>query len=243
MIRRGAASLLLLGLVHVTPVQAEPQERPVDGAAVRALIAEAGRAAGVTADPVLSARRGFPPCGADLLVAPMDDGWRAVRVSCDGTGAWSRVIRLRGGSAPAPASGTGAPKLERPARAALVLIQSLARGTILRAEHLETRDVPAAGQHAALRDPGEAIGRRLRGNLGAGQPLLARHLEQDWAVTEGAPVTIVAGDGRASIEVAGAALENGQMGEAIRARNRSSGQIVHARVVGPNKVAVRPNMR
>ncbi|MFD0857555.1 flagellar basal body P-ring formation chaperone FlgA [Roseovarius aquimarinus] len=211
---------------------------PVTGEDARAAIREATEAAGVSGVPVLSSNRGFPPCAGALDATPMAGDWRAVRLGC--AGAWSRVIRLDGAPGAVRAATPGA---AQPDTRALILARSLARGTILAPGDLVLGEVPAAGQGDLLRDPAEAVGRRLRSNLGAGQALLPRHLEHDWAVTAGAPVTIVARHGAASIEAAGIALENGQIGQEIRAENANSGEIVHVRVAGPNKVAVRPNIR
>ncbi|NBR90935.1 MAG: flagella basal body P-ring formation protein FlgA [Rhodobacteraceae bacterium] len=95
----------------------------------------------------------------------------------------------------------------------------------------------------ALSDPARAIGRRLRGNLGAGQPLLARHLEFDYAVTQGMSVTITNEIRGIRIETAGQSLDSGQLGEPVRVANRSSGRILRAIVSGPNKVTLAPNIR
>jgi len=104
-------------------------------------------------------------------------------------------------------------------------------------------DIAAAGQGDLIALPESAIGRSLRVNLGAGQALLGRHLEHDWQVEKGAPVTIASGAGPILIQTSGVALEPGQLGQAIRVSNARSGQLVHVIVTGPNKVTVRPNMR
>jgi flagella basal body P-ring formation protein FlgA len=95
----------------------------------------------------------------------------------------------------------------------------------------------------ALSDPARAIGRRLRGNLGAGQPLLARHFEFDYAVTQGMSVTITNEIRGIRIVTAGQSLDSGQLGEPVRVANRSSGRILRAIVSGPNKVTLAPNIR
>jgi len=72
---------------------------------------------------------------------------------------------------------------------------------------------------------------------------LARHLDHDWQVTDGGPVTIVTILGGIRIEAAGVALEPGQLGQDIRVTNAGSGEVVHVTVTGRNKVMVRPNIR
>ncbi|WP_297773277.1 flagellar basal body P-ring formation chaperone FlgA [uncultured Roseovarius sp.] len=126
---------------------------------------------------------------------------------------------------------------------ALVLVESLPRGTVLNTAHLERADIPVTGQGDLVVARESAIGRRLKVHLGAGQAPLGRYLDHDWPVNKGAPVTIAGGKGPIRIETAGVALEPGQLGQAIQVTNARSGQLVHAIVTGLNKVTARPNIR
>jgi len=212
----------------------------LDGREVRVLVEQALTAAGQGGRPVLSAHRAYPPCPVAPKIAPHQGGWQAVSLSCDGPGGWTRVIRIAGGeAAPRLPGASGA----RAQRAALVLAESLPRGTVLRAEHLREAEIATKGQGDLVEAAETAIGRRLKSNLGGGQPLLVRHLEHDWQVEEGGPVTIVTAMGGIRIEAAGVALEAGQVGQAIRVTNAGSGDVVHVTVTGRNKVTVRPNIR
>lgn len=229
-----------LGLFALMLLCAPLSAAALEGCEVQVLVEQALTAAGQGGRPVLSANRGYPPCPATPRIAPYRGGWQAVSLTCDGAGGWTRVIRIQGGQAGARVSG---PPTEAPERAALVLAESLSRGTVLRAEHLREVDIAATGQGDLVVDVGTAIGRRLKSNLGAGQPLLARHLAHDWQVEEGGPVLIVTGVGGIRIEATGVALESGQLGQDIRVTNAGSGQVVHVTVTGRNKVTVRPNIR
>jgi len=211
----------------------------ISGDRVQALVEQALRAAGQGGHAVISSHRGFPPCPSAPSVGPHAGGWQAVRLSCAEAG-WHRVIRIRDGQAAPRIGGGGADRATTPA---LVLTESLPRGTVLNPAHLAQVDIAAAGQGDLITLPESAIGRSLRVNLGAGQALLGRHLEHDWQVETGAPVTITTGAGPIRIEADGVALEPGQLGQAIRVSNARSGQLVHVIVTGPNKVTVRPNMR
>lgn len=232
MIRGGIALLLTCFL----PLEAAA----LDGQAVQATIVQALRAAGQDGVPVVSPNRPYPSCAKSLDVTPHQGGWHAVQVTCDGPGGWSRVIRIEGGTA-APRR-PGVPE-DQPQRPALVLAESLPRGTVLEAGHLREAAIGARARGELVMSPETAIGRRLKSNLGAGQPLLARHLEHDWQVVEGGPVTIAKDLGGIRIEAAGVALEPGQMGQDIRVTNAGSGEVVHVTVTGRNKVTVRPNIR
>lgn len=230
---RGGIALLLACLLPLNAVA-------LDGQAVQARIAQALVDAGQGGAPVVSANRPYPPCADPLDVAPHQGGWQAVQVTCAGPGGWSRVIRIEGGIA-APRL-PGVPE-DQPQRPALVLAESLPRGTVLDAGHLREAPIGARARGDLVVSLDSAIGRRLKSNLGAGQPLLARHLEHDWQVAEGGPVTIATNLGGIRIEAAGVALEPGQLGQDIRVTNAGSGEVVHVTVTGRNKVTVRPNIR
>ena len=190
--------------------------------------------------PHLSANRGFPPCVGDIAIAPMDDSWARISLTCPDTAGWQRIIRSdaihpQDSRTPGTAAAAGG--------TAIVLTESLPRGTILQAHHLTERPVRATGQGDLLTDPDHAIGRALRSNLGAGAPLLGRHLAHDTAVSRDRPVTIALAQAPIVIEASGIALDDGQLGQNIRVRNISSDRILHVTVTGPNKVALLPNMR
>lgn len=210
-----------------------------DGAELRAQIIAAGAAAGVTITPQLSANRGFPPCPAPVTITASDAAWSRVTLSCPA--GWTRVIRTDATpSAPLPRADAPGPGLTTPA---VVLTESLPRGTVLQPHHLTRTLIAAHGQTDLVQALDSAIGRGLRSNLGAGQPLLGRHLAPDTAVRRDRPVTITISAAPILIEASGIAIEDGQIGQDIRVRNTSSDRIVHVTVTGPNKVAVQPNIR
>lgn len=211
----------------------------LDGDRVEALVEQALTQARQSGHAVLSQHRRFPACPTSPRVSSHNGGWQAVLLSCD-AGGWRRVIRIHRGQAAPRRVGQDNEALET---FALVLNESLPRGTILGVRHLDKTSIPATGQTDLVASLETAIGRRLKVNLGVGQALLGRHLDHDWQVEKEASVTIVSGTGPISIKTAGVALEHGQLGQDIRVSNAVSGQIVHVVVTGPNKVKVRPNMR
>ncbi|WP_417726996.1 flagellar basal body P-ring formation chaperone FlgA [Roseovarius sp.] len=212
----------------------------LEGREVQALVEQALADAGQGGQAMLSANRGFPSCPMPPEVSPHRGGWQAVSLRCEGPGGWTRVIRIEGGQAAARLPGGSS---EVAQRTALMLTESLPRGTVLQAEHLRVAGIAANAQGDLVESMQTALGRRLKSNLGAGQPLLARHLEYEWLVDPDGPVTIVTAVGGIRIEASGIALEPGQLGQDIRVTNATSGQVVHVTVTGRNKVTVRPNIR
>lgn len=214
----------------------------LDGAEASRLISKALAEAGQPGSAVLSANRGFPPCSEPARVGPKGGSWNTVRLSCEAPGeSWVRFVRVEGSArAAVVARKSNEPESDG---MALVLTESLAKGTVLNAAHLTLVASTSAIGAGTLSDPARAIGRRLRGNLGAGQPLLARHFEFDYAVTQGMSVTITNEIRGIRIETAEQSLDSGQLGEPVRVANRSSGRILRAIVSGPNKVTLAPNIR
>lgn len=228
---------LAVMMIMTGPLMADP----ISGRQVIDLVTQTLAAAGQGGRPVLSPHRGFPPCTTQPTVTASERGWQAVEIACPDPQGWARQVRIAGGrpvpKAPRQTAAT------QPLDTAIVLVDSLPKGTVLSRDHLAARDVPSTGQDGRITDMTSAIGRRLKANLGAGQALLARHLDHDWLVREGAPVTIQIQTGPILIETGGVALQSGQLGEAIRVSNARSGRAIHVTVTGPNKTKVRPNIR
>lgn len=228
---------LILLLTLATPLRAEP----LSGQQVSDLILQALADAGQGGTPVLSLHRGFPPCTTPPDITPSKAGWSAVDIICADTQGWSRRVRITGGQ---PVARAARPTTaDTPETQAIVLAESLPKGTVLSRDHLTSGTVPGIGQDGQITDLTSALGRRLKVNLGAGQALLARHLDHDWLVREGSPVTILIETGPILIETGGIALQSGQLGEAIQVSNARSGRTLHVTVSGPNKTKVRPNIR
>jgi flagella basal body P-ring formation protein FlgA len=228
---------VILLLMLATPLRAAP----LSGQEVSDLILQALADAGQGGTPVLSLHRGFPPCTTPPDITPGKAGWSAVDVTCPDIQGWTRRVRINGGQPVARAPRTAA--ADSLVTKAIVLTDSLPKGTVLSRDHLTTGTVPGIGQDGQITDLTSALGRRLKVNLGAGQAVLARHLDHDWLVREGSPVTILIETGPILIETGGIALQSGQLGEAIQVSNARSGRALHVTVIGPNKTKVRPNIR
>lgn len=221
---------------------ASPESASLNGAEVQAQVAkvlvEFGQVGGVRISP----HRSYPACKSDLKVAPHMGSWQAVSVACPGdidAPGWRRVLRVE--DSLASRSQRNSSKHARVSRA-LILRESLARGTVLTSEHLFYGDAPGLGYDGLVLHLETAVGRQLKVNLGAGRALLARHIDHAWKVEEGAPVTITTLHGGVRIDTQGYADADGQLGQSIPVRNARSGTLVFGLVTGQNKVEVQPKM-
>lgn len=234
--RRLAISALFSALAFAA--HADPTDG-LDGTELRALVQDAMSAAGVAGRIEIASLRSYPACDDLPSVAPRQGNWRTVELTCAAPH-WQRALRTEAAGRAMARSivnttqeGTGI---------ALALTQSLTRGTVITAEHVEL--VPANTEHL----PGElnsieaAIGRTLLVNLGESRILQARHLDHNYLVSEGNVVSIHAGLEGFSVSTGGIAMENGQLGERISVRNARSGRILQVVVTDANNVTVAPNM-
>jgi flagella basal body P-ring formation protein FlgA len=117
------------------------------------------------------------------------------------------------------------------ARAVVVARRTLPSGRTLTADDLALEERAVASPHAdALADPAQAISRRLRRSVRAGEPLRAALLMEEQAVRRGDRVKLRLSHGGLVIEAAGRAEEAGQTGEWIRVRNLASMREVLGRI-------------
>lgn len=221
------------------------------GRMVREAMAAAGEAAAgeVAAGEVAVARfadpvRGFPPCAGDPVVTPRGGSWATAELRC-ASPAWVRAIRT--GAEPVAqvalrdAGAVADPMLAR--SMVVTLVRGVAKGAVIAAGDVVLRQMSGRGVSGIFSDPAEVVGRRARGYLGAGQPVLLRQLQPAWLVETGNPLALTAAAGGLQVSAPAEALEDGRLGDVIRVLNLSSGREVKAVVTGANIVAAQTNMR
>ncbi|MFN7050567.1 MAG: flagellar basal body P-ring formation chaperone FlgA [Gemmobacter sp.] len=210
---------VLAALVGLTgPAMADPAQK----AAVLAALAAAGMEAAGLALPA----RPLPPCDGTLTAAPRGD---KAEILC-AEPPWRRTIRLL--QAPqVPAAPQGASARED-APLAVVSLQPLARGSVIGPQDIGLAPVSDRSGADRFTRPEALIGRRLRQSLGEGQPILARNLEENWAVRAGRPARLRLVAGAVTVELQVEPMEDGTEGQTIRARHPVSGRILRARVTG-----------
>lgn len=84
----------------------------------------------------------------------------------------------------------------------------------------------------------EVIGKEIKRNIKAGQPLLRSQLKIPAVIKRGNKVTILAETNTLKITTTGIAGENGTKGQTIKVKNLVSNKIIYARVVNSTTVKV-----
>ncbi|MCC4596712.1 flagellar basal body P-ring formation chaperone FlgA [Xanthomonas campestris pv. phormiicola] len=145
---------------------------------------------------------------------------------------------LLGAECPAGKGGQSRYTVRTAIRAKVLVARSgIAGGRVLEASMLDTAEQDISLSPDALTDPAQAVGHTLLRPLGAGKLLLSRFLASDHGVHRGQQVRIVAGAAGFQISIAGTALADAGLGEAVIVRNQSTGKTLAARVSGDGVVA------
>jgi flagella basal body P-ring formation protein FlgA len=231
---RAAAVLLILSTKAALAGYPDGVPGAEVGRLVRAALAAAGQTVALI-DPI----RPYPPCDAAPVVTAQGGAWGNAEITCAAP-RWQRVLRTGLGPVPRLTLTSHEP-VDQPM--ALTLRRSLAKGAPIGADDLELARIAGLGPDQVFTDPADVVGRHLRQNLGAGRPVLARHLAPRWMVTPGAPLVLVAQAGGLSVSAPAEALDAGGEGDVVRVVNLSSGRAVKAVVTGPNTVTAQTNMR
>lgn len=229
--------LCLAGLAAAAQAAAQP----IDGPTAVGLIQAAMQAAGVVAPPMAPPQRPLPACAHPPAVAPFQGRWNSAELTCQSPQPWRRVLRVAAGPPDAPPR-QAVPHQAAPAQAVLVAARPLRRGHRLAPGDLLPSRLAGVDPAQAMVRPQDAVGRRLRAALGAGQPLLERLMEPALAVEPGQRVDILAQGSGLAVAIEGEALQGGGMGDVVRVRVASGGREIEAEVSGPRRVTVTPKI-
>jgi flagella basal body P-ring formation protein FlgA len=232
-------ALALALLVAAVPPAAAA---PVSGAEAVALVAQAMAQAGAGAPNMPVPLRALPPCDHVPRVAPFQGRWTAAELACDSPQAWRRVLRTGAAPAAAPqATPAAVPVPQTPP--VLTAARPLRRGAVVLPGDLVPAPQPRVDPAQALDDPALAVGRRLRTAVGAGQPLLERHLDPLHLVEPGQRVGLVLLSRGFSVTAEGVALGGGGLGAVVAVEVLPGGRRIEAEVAGPRNLIVRPKIR
>lgn len=202
----------------------------LEAAAVQAVLqaVPAGTRVVAKAD-ALDPRLRLPACSGKLQTQVPDLGRAtsrvAVQVSCSADQGWN--VRV--------------PVSVQMFRDVLVSSQALARGDILNAGEVRTRemDVTRLG-YGYLVDPQAAYGRQLRLPVNAGTVLTPGMLAPREVVKRGQQVHLVVDAGGIQVRAEGVALQAGDRGDLVRVKSLSCQCVVQGEVSAPGIVAVQP---
>ena len=95
---------------------------------------------------------------------------------------------------------------------------------------------PGSGYFQNIKD---VIGRKAKRSINVNQIIRTRHLELDYAIHKDQSVIIESKIGSVTVESAGIAVADAQLGERIRAKNNSSGLVVEGIAISGKKILVR----
>ncbi len=109
--------------------------------------------------------------------------------------------------------------------------QPIERGTTLRAEHLELREISLGKSRDHYLAPEPLLGMSSKRRIRAGQQLSSRLVDEPLLVRRGQPLRISASVDGIEASTLGEALEDGNRDQVIRVRNQSSGKTIKARVI------------
>lgn len=118
----------------------------------------------------------------------------------------------------------------------VVTSADLKAGVPIDASQLTVQRRDISGAFDAQSDPGTVAGKSSRHALRSGQIVRERWLVEPDLVKRGASVSIVAHNVGVEVNVAGEALDTGHRGEIVGVRNKATGKVIRARVIGENSV-------
>lgn len=200
--------------------------------AVRAALISAGQGRAQFTLPA----RPLPPCDGALRAKPVQDGWAQAEIACD-TPAWRRLIRLEEGQPAAPADAPDDPATGQ----TVVTIRPLAKGSTIGPGDIALAPATGLRPTDSLTDTFQAIGHVTRAALSPGQPLTARQLQPEFAVHAERPAKLSINAGRITVSQSVVPMQDAELGATIRIRNPASGQVIWARVTGPDSLEIQAN--
>ena len=229
--------LILPMFVAIAAVSSASANTVVTGLDIKSAILERLAYEDILAVPKVAEHRRYYTCDQDLTVEEKYPGkWDTVTVTCpnqDKALAWSVMIRVVDASPDFEKKNHSdaniAPKV-------VVLLSSVKKGEVLTPDIMTLIPAPRGSRMGAFYRVEDVVGRRTTQALSAMQPLRARNLEFDWALTAGQPVQITQRISGLEISTIGEALENAQIDDITDVRNTKSGKIIAVRVKSSRKV-------
>ena len=212
----------------------------ISGAQLKDHVRSALMLRGLNSRPEISDTRRFRACEAPLQVMPMFGGYKTVRVDCPDVNGFKIAIRTKIDNFVGNATETR-PDLSREAGFAkfVVLAKSLQTGEIIGADDVMLVDRDANPGIGYFRDIDDVVGRKTKRAMNINQIIRTRHLELDYAIQKDQSVFIESKIGPVTVVSEGIAVEYAQLGELVKVKNNSSGQVVEGVAISEKKIRIR----
>ena len=243
------AGLLLCGIMM--PGAALAAEK-ISGAEIKQQMRELLAAKGLNTAPDLADNRMFRACSVPLTIKAMFGSFKTMQVVCPDQDGYKIAVRTNispnGNSNINPdlsarVSGNKPAQNNVPllgdVNKLVTLARSVRRGEILASDDLAYAPTTGRGVSGYFEQIDDVIGRKMRRNLTVNQVVLNRHLELDWDIIKDQSVIIESQMGAIRVASAGIAIQDGQIGDLLRAKNLSSGRIVEGIAISGKKIRIK----
>ena len=214
----------------------------------------------IKGEAMIKMEQKFLACDDALDIAPLFSNWKTLKLTCPSNDQWRLMVRMvldddhmPSPTAPAvtstsvaattpavaaPSSGKAVPlPPQGGGLRAVALRRSMTKGEIITRGDLMMIPISAQQNYGLFINPEDLIGRRIRTPVNATDPVRARQLEPRYLVEKNKLVTIAVSVNGLYVEMTGKALQDGQIGEVVKAENLSSGKTITGKVTGQRKIS------
>ena len=238
LVGRSLIGMGMLSLICLSP--SAIADDTVSGAQLRDYVHSFLMSRGLDSRPVISNNRRFRACHSPLEITPMFGGYKTVRLTCPDADGFKIAIRTQIGGFVADVPDIPSHTNREVARSKFVVVtKSLQPGEIIGIDDviLIQRDAnPGVGYFS---DVDDVVGRKAKKAVTVNKIIRTRHLELDYAIQKDQSVIIESQIGPVTVFGAGIAVNNAQLGDRVRVKNKSSGMVVEGVVISEKKIRIR----
>jgi flagella basal body P-ring formation protein FlgA len=238
LVGRSLIGMGMLSLICLSP--SAIADDTVSGAQLRDYVHSFLMSRGLDSRPVISNNRRFRACHSPLEITPMFGGYKTVRLTCPDADGFKIAIRTQIGRFVADVPDIPSHTNREVARSKFVVVtKSLQPGEIIGIDDviLIQRDAnPGVGYFS---DVDDVVGRKAKKAVTVNKIIRTRHLELDYAIQKDQSVIIESQIGPVTVFGAGTAVNNAQLGDRVRVKNKSSGMVVEGVVISEKKIRIR----
>jgi flagella basal body P-ring formation protein FlgA len=238
LVGRSLIGMGMLSLICLSP--SAIADDTVSGAQLRDYVHSFLMSRGLDSRPVISNNRRFRACHSPLEITPMFGGYKTVRLTCPDADGFKIAIRTQIGRFVADVPDIPSHTNREVTRSKFVVVtKSLQPGEIIGIDDviLIQRDAnPGVGYFSDVND---VVGRKAKKAVTVNKIIRTRHLELDYAIQKDQSVIIESQIGPVTVFGAGTAVNNAQLGDRVRVKNKSSGMVVEGVVISEKKIRIR----